>query len=137
MRYRWSRLCALGAVPVAALALAACGGSSKPAYCSSVTNLENSVKSLTNVSVLKNGTSSLTAALQKIESNAKTVVSSAKSDFPSETSAVSSSINALSSSVKQVSGTPSAAQIVTIGQQATAAATAVKSFSNATSSKCG
>ena len=39
------------ALAVAALAAAGCGSSSKPAYCSDVTNLENSVNSLKSVSL--------------------------------------------------------------------------------------
>jgi hypothetical protein len=118
------------------LLIAACGGSSKPSYCSAVTNLENSVKGLANVNVIKNGTSSLSSQVHKIESNAQSVVSSAAGDFPNETSAVTTSMNALASSLKQVSGTPSASQLVTIASQASAAVSAVKSFANATSSKC-
>ena len=136
MRTTRERACVMGATLIAVLLLAACGGSSKPSYCSSVTDLENSVKGLTNVNVIKNGTSSLKSQVQKIENDAKSVVSGAQSDFPNETSAITSSVNALASSVKQISGKPSASQVVTIGQQATAAANAVKSFANATSSKC-
>jgi hypothetical protein len=133
---RWSRARALGAIPVVVLLLGACGGSSRPSYCSAVSNLENSVKGLASVNVIKNGTSSLKSQVHKIESNAESVATSAAGDFPNETSAVVSSLNALASSVKHISGTPSVSQIATIGQQAAAAVSAVKSFANATSSKC-
>ena len=71
---------------VALVALAGCG-SSKPAYCSARTNLENSVKGLTNLNS-SSGVSGLKAQLSKIETDANTVISQAKSDFPSQTSAI-------------------------------------------------
>ena len=118
------------------LLLAACGGSSKPSYCSSVSNLEKSVQSLKSVNVISSGTSGLKSALEKVENSAKSVVSSAKSDFPTETGAVSDSINALATSVKQLSGTPSAGQIAQIATQAGATVNAVTNFVNSTKSKC-
>lgn len=135
-RSRWSTLCASPvAVALAVLLLSACG-SSKPSYCSSVSNLEKSVQNLSSVNILQNGTSGLTAALQKIESSAKSVVSDAKSDFPTQTSDVKSSLNALTTSVKQLSGTPSPATVAKIGKQVSASVTAIKKFANATKSKC-
>jgi uncharacterized protein YukE len=135
---RRSRLVMIAvAACMAAVLLSACGGSSKPSYCSSVSNLEKSVQDLKNVNVVSSGTSGLKSALQKVESSAKSVISSAKSDFPSETSAVSSSVDALTTSVNGLSGPPSTGQIAQIAQQAGAAVNAVKSFVDSTKSKCG
>jgi outer membrane murein-binding lipoprotein Lpp len=120
---------------LAVLLLAGCG-SSKPGYCSKVNDLKKSVQDLPNVNVVQNGTSGLTSALQKVESNAKAVVSSAKSDFPNETSALSNSLNGLAQAIKNLPSSPTAGQIATIAGQASATVTAVKNFSNATSSKC-
>jgi cell division protein FtsX len=123
-------------VAIVAISLSACGGSSKPSYCSSVSNLKKSIKELPNVNVLQNGVSSLTSALTTIETNAKSVASSAKSDFPSQSSAVTNSVNALANSVKSISGNPTPASIVTIGRQVAAVVSSVESFASATSSKC-
>ncbi len=131
------RPAALSAAALSLVLIAGCGGSSKPAYCSSVSNLKSSVQDISNVNVVQNGLSSLKTAAQKIETDAKTVVSSAKSDFPNETSAVSSSVNALTTSVKQLSSSPSPAALATLASEANAAVTAVKNFTSATSSKCG
>jgi hypothetical protein len=122
---------------MAAASLSACGGSGKPSYCSSVNDLKKSIKDLSSTNVLSNGVSSLEAALTTIVSNAEKAVSDAKSAFPSETSAVKSSVDALSSSVKNISGTPTAANIVTIGQQVSAVVSSIDSFTKAASSKCG
>ena len=80
------------------IALAGCGSSSKPAYCSDRTNLENSVKNLPTVTS-SSGVSGLKSQLTTIESDATAVVNSAKSDFPSQTSAVKTSVDALQSAV--------------------------------------
>lgn len=121
---------------IAALLLAGCG-SSKPAYCSSVKNLETSIKDLKNVDVIATGTNGLKSALSKIETDAKAVVGEAEADFPSQTSPVTSSLSSLTSTVKQLSGTQSAATVVKLGQGIEATVSAVQSFLSATSSKCG
>jgi phage-related protein len=122
---------------IAAALLAGCGGSSKPSYCSSVTNLENSIKALPTTDVIKNGTSAVQSALSKVENNAKAVVDAAKSDFPNETNAVKSSVDSLSNSVSQLGSSATPATIAQVGVQASAVVTAVKNLVDATSSKCG
>lgn len=112
-----------------------CGSSSKPAYCTSRSNLENSVKGLTDLNV-SSGLSGLQAQLTKIQSDANAVVSSAKGDFPNETSAIKSSVNALANTIKAFPSSPSAGDIATLARQAAAAVTAVQNFINSTSSKC-
>ena len=89
----WKWLAAAMVVSLAVIAVAGCG-SSKPSYCSDRTNLQNSVKGLTSLS-LSSGVSGLESQLKKIQTDATTVVSSAKSDFPSQTSAIKSSVDAL------------------------------------------
>ena len=93
---------AVATVSVGALiALAGCGGSSKPAYCTDRTNLENSIKGLTslNASSVSTGVSALKSQVKTIKSDATAVVNTAKSDFPSQTSAVKTSVDALQSAV--------------------------------------
>lgn len=119
---------------VGLIALAGCG-SSKPGYCSDRTNLENSVKGLTSLNV-SSGISGLQAQVKKIETGATALVNSAKSDFPSQTSAITSSVNALKSSVKQLSTSPTGANIVAVTTDAVSVVSSVKSFMDATSSKC-
>ena len=119
---------------VALIALAGCG-SSKPGYCSDRTNLENSIKGLTSLNA-SSGISGLEAQLKKIQTDATALVSSAKSDFPSQTSAVKSSVDALESAVKALPSSPSAGQIATVASDAASVANSVKSFTDATSSKC-
>jgi len=131
----WARAAvALVAVAVV-VAMTGCG-SSKPAYCTDRTNLENSIKGLSHPD-LSNGLSSLEAQVKKIESNATTLVNSAKSDFPTETSAITSSVDALKSAVTQLASDHSAANIAAVTADAASVVKSVKSFTDATSSKCG
>jgi hypothetical protein len=119
---------------VALLALAGCG-SSKPAYCSNRTSLQNSIKTLPS-SVSSSGISALPSEVTKIKSDATTLVSSAKSDFPNETSALKSSVDALDSSVKALPSSPSASQIAAIGVDASNVVSSVNSFVDTSKSKC-
>ncbi len=123
------------AAAVTLITLAGCGSSSKPAYCTARTTLENSVKGLSSVNV-SSGLSALKSQLTTIAGDANAVVSSAKSDFPSQTSAVKSSVAALKSAVKAVPSNPSAAQVGGIATDAASVVSSVKSFTDASKSKC-
>jgi hypothetical protein len=111
------------------------GCSSTPAYCSDRTSLENSVKGLPS-QVSSSGFSGLKSQLKKVESDATALVNSAKSDFPSQTSAVMSSVDALKSAVTALPSSPSAAELVPVAADAASVVSSVKSFTDATSSKC-
>jgi hypothetical protein len=119
---------------VGLVALASCG-SSKPAYCSARTNLENSLNAAVSLSPTS-PVSDLEAQLKKVQTDAATVVTQAKSDFPSQTSAIKSSVDALTNAVKALPANPSASQIATVVGSASTVASAVKSFVDASSSKC-
>jgi len=122
------------AAAVAAIALAGCS-SGKPAYCTDRTNLQNSVKGLTSLTV-SSGVSGLKTQVSQIQSDATTLVNSAKSDFPTETSAITSSVSALKNSVAALSASPSAAQIATVTKDAASVVSSVKNFMDASNSKC-
>ena len=126
----WVRVPLVLAAAATAVGLAGCS-SSKPAYCTDRTNLQNSVKGLTS-----SGISGIKTQLKQIQSDATTLVSSAKSDFPSETSAITSSVNALKSSVTALPSSPSAAQVATVTSDAASVVSSVKSFVDASNSKC-
>jgi outer membrane murein-binding lipoprotein Lpp len=118
------------AAAATAVTLAGCG-SSKPAYCTDRTNLENSVKGLTS-----SGVSGLKSQLKQIQSDATTLINSAKDDFPSETSAITSSVSALKTSVTALPSSPSAAQVATATRDAASVVSSVRSFVDASNSKC-
>ena len=68
------------AVAAAALVAAGCGGSSKPDYCSKVSDLQQSVDELKSVQLQSGALSTLQTDVQKVQSDANAVVSSAKQD---------------------------------------------------------
>ena len=110
-------------------------GSSKPAYCTARSNLTNSIKGLTGLSV-SSGVSGLQAQVKKIQTDATSLVNSAKGDFPSETAAITSSVDGLSTAVKSLPSNPSPGQIAAIVPAAASVVNSVTSFTSATSSKC-
>ena len=120
---------------VALLAVAGCGGSSKPSYCSDRSSLENSVEGLTSAATRGN-VSALKSQVATIKSDATSLVSSAKGDFPSETSAIKSSVDTLDNAVRRSRRAHPRGQVVTVGRDAAGVVSSVKSFSDATSSKC-
>ena len=126
---------------IAALALAAlagCGGSSsgnKPAYCSARADLENSINGVSSLSP-SSSVSDLQAQFQKVKTDANKVVTEAKGDFPTQTSAIKSSVDGLTSAVNALTANPSATQIATVIGSASTVVSSVKSFVDASSSKC-
>lgn len=136
MRKSISSFACLGLLVVFSM-LVATGCGSKPAYCTDLTTLQNSVKDLPSEAT-SGGVSGLQSQLKTVEANAKTLVASAKSDFPTQSSAVESSINQLTTSVNSLASEskPSAASIAALGLNASAAVKSVNDFTSATQSKC-
>ena len=120
---------------VGLVALAGCGGSGKPAYCSDRSNLQSSIKGLTSLDT-SSGISGLKTQLKTIQSDASKLVSSAKSDFPTQTSAIKSSVAALDSAVNALPPHPSASQLHGVATAAASMVSSVKTFMDATSSNC-
>jgi hypothetical protein len=124
------------ALAAAALVAAGCGGSDKPAYCSNVSDLQQSVDDLKSVKLESGVLSTLQTDAQKVQSDANAVVSSAKQDFPSQTSALKSSVSTLSTTIKQLPPSPTAQQLAPLALQISSAVTAAKNLASATKSAC-
>jgi len=131
----WTRLPIALAVAGAIVALAGCGSSSKPAYCSNRDALQNSIKSVPGL-VSSANLSGLRAQATKIQTEATTLVDSAKSDFPNETGALKSAVDTLSNTVDALPSSPSTQDYAKVAVDVVAAASAISKFSSATSSKC-
>jgi hypothetical protein len=119
----------------APLALSACGGNSKPGYCSDRSQLQSSIKDLANFNPSA-GLSGLQSQLRTIQSNANALVASARSDFPSETNAIRTSVEGLSTDIRALPSSPSAAQIASLAADASSVVSSVSAFADATKSKC-
>ena len=127
-------LAAFAVASVFALPLTGCGD---PDYCSDRSNLEQSVKGLTDVQLTESGGADrLKSQLDKVQSDAKQVASSAKSDFPSETGQLESSVSTLEKSVQALPPSPSSEQLKALAPQVTAVAGASRRFVTATDSEC-
>jgi signal transduction protein with GAF and PtsI domain len=133
------RLSCIAASAVMLAMIAGCGssGQSKPSYCSSLTNLKQSVKALPTTDVIKNGTSALKTNVDKVVSNAQAVVDAAKKDFPNETTAITTAVDSLKTTVNQLQQNASPAVVVQAAGNVASVGSAVKSFSSSASSKCG
>jgi hypothetical protein len=123
------------ALVVSALLVISACGSSKPSYCSDVTNLTASVRD-TKSAAKSGGVSALQSQVTKIKGDATKAINSAKSDFPSETSAVESSVQSLETAVKGLPSNPSAAQVAGVATAGGAVVTSVNNFASSTKSKC-
>jgi hypothetical protein len=124
------------ALAVLVLAGAGCGGDDEPAYCSSLNDLEESVRSLGDVDVVAGGTNAVRNALSEVETSANSTVDAAKSDFPDETSAISESISNLKASAQQLADSPTAAEAGDVAVDVSAVVTSVDNFADATSGEC-
>ncbi len=136
MRWRMRSGGLAAMMTAAAIAIAACGGSSKPSFCSSLTTLKTSVQALPTTNVIKNGTNALKSAADTVVKNAHQVVDSAKSDFPDETAAITSSVDALQTTVKDIQQGVTPALVAQAVANTASVSTAVKNFSSSASSKC-
>ena len=126
-------------IAIALVALAGCGGSSKPSYCSDRSNLQNSVKDLPSAAssaASSRDVSVLQSQVAKVQADATSLVNSAKGDFPTETSAVKSSVGTLQGAVKALPASPSATDIAPIAADAASVVTSVQTFTSASKSKC-
>jgi hypothetical protein len=115
-----------------ALLVAACGGSSKPKFCSTASSLKKSVSSLS----VSGGLSSVKSQLQTIQSQAMTLVSSAKSDFPDQTTAINDAVTKLETDIKQIPSSPSPQQLAAVAIDVKSLVSSVSGFASASKSKC-
>ena len=115
----------------AALVVSGCG-SSKPAFCTTLSQLQTSIKDLN----VNEGVSGLKSQAQTIENQALSLVSSARSDFPTETSAIRNAVNGLKNSVSTVKSSPSASQVAGVASDASTLVSAIDSFATSAKSKC-
>jgi outer membrane murein-binding lipoprotein Lpp len=127
------RAASLVALVSIAIALAACSssGDKSDSLCSDVNSLQSSVQQLKDVDVVKNGTSALQSALDKVKQSAAKVHDSAKSEFKSQTDALQTAITSLTTALKNVP----ANGLAPVQQAAQSVKTASTDLQNAIKSK--
>lgn len=137
MTHKSMRRGAVAGAAALAVVVAGCGGSDKPGYCTARSNLEQSVKGLSDLKVLEQGgLGALPDQFRKIEQQAKDLVAQAKSDFPAETSAIESSVNALVAAVKGLPDKAQPQQLAPLVADASAAVNALDRFLSKTEQEC-
>jgi hypothetical protein len=131
------RFVALGVgLAVPALLLSGCG-SSKPTYCTKVSELKSAVSALSHLNLSKEGISGAEAAVHKLHSSATGLVEAAKSEFPQQSEAVATAAKELASSVKAASNPQTRSSAASqIPAELVALGSGVNEFLSATKSKC-
>ena len=130
------------AVPVAliaasALALGSSGCDSKPAFCSDLDSLKQSVNQLIQVEQINSSTfSEVETDFNRVEQNATDVVTSAKEDFPEETQDLEQQLNATTKAFEELPNSPDTGQYIALGLQVVALGQAASEFEKAASSAC-
>lgn len=119
---------------MAALLLSACGGSSKPAYCTDVANFKSAVGELKNVS----SPSAVVDQAKKVASTGEAALAAVKTSFAPQTSAVKSSLAALENTAKQLtSSSTRASALAALPAEVQAVITAGENLAKAAQPKCG
>jgi hypothetical protein len=109
--------------------LAGCGGSSKPAYCSDLTNFKNAVAQ---IKTTTSSPSALVSQLKTVASTGQAAISAVKTNLAPETTAVKNSLAALENSAKQLtSSSTRGAAITAIPSEVDAVRTAADNLDNA------
>jgi hypothetical protein len=121
---------------VVAVALAACGSSSKPAYCADRENLQQSINALTHVDLKEGGVAALQTQLREVEGDAKALAASAQAEFGPQATALKSSVSTLAGTVEKAVSSPSAESFAAVANNLSQAKTAFDDLSGAVSSKC-
>ena len=110
--------------------------SSKPAYCTAASQLKTSVHNLGDVSVAKNGLSSLQTALGKVQTSATIFAADAKSAYPSQTTALKNSLSSLETAIKSAKGQPPLAAAAAVAPAVTQVKTSASNLQGAVKGKC-
>lgn len=124
------------ALAAVAVAVTGCGSSSKPEYCSDVSNLEASVHELGVVELNSGALAVLQSDLTTVQKNADAVVTSAKEDFPSETSALKSSVSSLSDTINKLPPSPTTEELLPLAPEISSTVKASEELEAATESAC-
>jgi len=130
------RSAAIPAIVAVAVALAGCGGSGKPAYCSDRDALQKSLTELKNVNVSAEGIDEVKAKLTKVESDAQALANSARKEFSPQASTLESSVSKLKTSAQSAAAAPTAQSFAAVASAASGVASAFGDLSSAVSSKC-
>lgn len=139
MHRKPSMLLATFALTAVAL-LAGCGSGSKPAYCTQVTNFENSVKTLEQVEVSPSNLSTIATDVQKVGTSSKELVSAVRTEFSPQINSMKGSVAAMEATLKELASAPSSSTlshaVTAIPAQVEALKRSAGEIQDVTKSKC-
>ena len=104
-------LAALAAISLTGVVFLTGCGSSKPAYCTQVTNLKDSVKTLEQVELSPSNLSTITTDIQKVGTSTKELASAVGTEFAPQISSMKSSVAALEATIKELGSAPSSSTL--------------------------
>ena len=124
-------------IAASAVALGSTGCDSKPAFCSDLDSLKQSVNQLVQVEQVNSSTfNEVQTDFEQVEKSATDVVASAKEDFPEETQNLEQQIDATTKAFEDLPNSPDTGQYIALGLQVVALGQAASEFEKAASSAC-
>jgi hypothetical protein len=132
-------LIATVALAIVAL-LAGCGSGSKPAYCTQVTNFENSVNTVEQAEVSPSNLSTIATDVQKVGTSSKELVSAVKTEFAPQINSMKGSVAAMEATLRELASAPSSSTlthaVTAIPPQVEALKRSASEIQEVTKSKC-
>jgi len=115
--------------------LTACSDS-KPAVCTDVDNLQESVQSLRDVTFSKGALSTISADISQIKAQLATTKADAKSEFSSELTQLSTALDTVSARFGAVKSDPTALTLAALATSVSAAGSATQALKSAVADTC-
>jgi hypothetical protein len=119
-----------------ATGIVGCSDDSKPAVCSDIDALQDSVQSLRDVSLEQGALTEIRSDLTTISTQFDTFTTDAKGQYATEVSAVRSAVDTLSTAVTGAKEGPTATTLAAVGTAARSVADATKELADAVSGTC-
>jgi hypothetical protein len=129
-------LASVAAMFLLAGGLAGCGSNDKPAICSSVDTLKESVQNLKDVQIGAGTLATVQSDVSTIKKDLTQVKADAKSQYGAQVNKVQASASTLSTSVQAAKAGPSITTFAAIGTSASTLAADVKTLADDVSSTC-
>jgi len=124
-------------IAASVVALGSSGCESKPAFCSDLDSLKESVSELIKVDQFNSSTfSEVEADFNQVKTNADTVIESAREDFPEETQRLEDQISATTRAFENLPSNPAAGDYIALGLQVVNLGQAASDFESKASSSC-
>lgn len=131
------RLLTATACSAATIALAACGGSNDPDYCTQRDQLSTQIAQIRDTNVLKEGTDTLRSRVDAALTQTQKLAAGAKADFPDQTRDLDVAITSLTTSLTAVQSPDTrATALANLPGQLQATADAAKRLQTAVQDKC-